>query len=60
MSIHTAKNIWYHAPSVKLGIGPDPYALVKILIESDFVNDQLTDIYDQNYCVNYYYKRLNN
>ena len=36
-SIHTAKNISHSAPRAKLGIGHYRYALVNILIESDFV-----------------------
>ena len=36
-SIHTAKNIKHRAPRAKLGIGHFRYALVNILIESDFV-----------------------
>ena len=36
-SIHTAKNIKHRAPRAKLGIGHFRYALVNILMESDFV-----------------------
>ena len=36
-SIHTAKNICHCAPRAKLGIEHYRYALVNILIESDFV-----------------------
>ena len=36
-SIHTAKNIYHRASIPKLGIGHFRYALVNILIESDYM-----------------------